>query len=133
MPSLLRYYVGANLGMKQTLNSYLRRMNKDGNIIWNQIEETIKKVYKMKEHHLARMSRMYQGANNYNDTSVEGSLNQFFEMVRFDFIVDEDLNVYLMEANMSPNLSSRHFPPNRLLYEQVLNSHSPLNRNTYVS
>lgn len=41
-------------------------------------------------------------------------------MVRFDFIVDEDLNVYLMEANMSPNLSSLHFKPNQLLYEQVI-------------
>ena len=46
----------------------------------------------------------------------------FFEMVRFDFVLDEDLNVYLMEANMSPNLSSAHFPPNKLLYEQVVHS-----------
>lgn len=126
MPSLLRHYIGVNLSMKQTLNSYLRRLNKDGNQIWTQIEETIKHVYKLKEHHIARMSRMYQEANNYNDTSLEGSLNQFFEMVRFDFIIDEELNVYLMEANMSPNLSSRHFPPNRLLYEQVLNSYFSL-------
>lgn len=126
MPSLLRYYIGANLSMKQTLNSYLRRLNKDGEKIWNQIEETIKRVYKVKEHHLARMLRMYQEANNYNATAVEGSLNQFYEMVRFDFIVDENLNVFLMEANMSPNLSSRHFPPNRLLYEQVLNSYFSL-------
>ena len=41
-------------------------------------------------------------------------------MVRFDFALDEDLNVYLMEANMSPNLSSNHFAPNKLLYEQVV-------------
>jgi tubulin monoglycylase TTLL15 len=126
VPSLLRYYIGTNLSMKQTLNAYLKRLNKDGQQIWKQIDDTIKSVYKSKEHHLARMTRMYQAANNYNDTSVEGSLNQFFEMVRFDFIVDENLNVYLMEANMSPNLSSRHFPPNRLLYEQVLNSYFSL-------
>lgn len=44
----------------------------------------------------------------------------FFEMMRFDFVVDETLNVFLMEANMSPNLSSAHFPPNRLLFEQVI-------------
>ena len=44
----------------------------------------------------------------------------FFEMVRFDFFVDSKLNVYLMEANMSPNLSSKHFAGNRLLYEQVI-------------
>lgn len=41
-------------------------------------------------------------------------------MARFDFVLDSDLNVYLMEANMSPNLSSGHFPPNKLLYENVL-------------
>lgn len=126
MPSLVRYYIGANLSMKQTLNAYLKRFDKKGDKIWQQIEDTIKSVYKSKEHHMARMARMYQAANNYNSTSVEGSLNQFFEMVRFDFIVDEDLNVFLMEANMSPNLSSRHFPPNRLLYEQVLNSYLSL-------
>jgi tubulin monoglycylase TTLL15 len=40
--------------------------------------------------------------------------------MRFDFVIDEDLNIYLLEANMSPNLSSAHFPPNQLLYEQVL-------------
>lgn len=40
--------------------------------------------------------------------------------MRFDFVVTEDLTVYLMEANMSPNLSSAHFPPNKLLFEQVI-------------
>lgn len=44
----------------------------------------------------------------------------FFEMMRFDLIVDDNLRVYLMEANMSPNLSSAHFLQNTLLYEQVL-------------
>ena len=37
-------------------------------------------------------------------------------MIRFDLIVDNDLQVYLMEGNMSPNLSSAHFLPNKLLY-----------------
>ena len=44
----------------------------------------------------------------------------FFEMVRFDFVLDADLKVYLMEVNMSPNLSTKHFASNRLLYEQVI-------------
>jgi tubulin monoglycylase TTLL15 len=48
------------------------------------------------------------------------SKRNFFELMRFDFVIDEDLNIYLLEANMSPNLSSAHFPPNQLLYEQVL-------------
>lgn len=41
-------------------------------------------------------------------------------MMRFDLIIDDDLRVYLMEANMSPNLSSAHFLQNTLLYEQVI-------------
>ncbi len=41
-------------------------------------------------------------------------------MVRFDFVLDSSLNVYLMEVNMSPNLSTKHFSGNRLLYEQVI-------------
>lgn len=34
--------------------------------------------------------------------------------------MDSDLNVFLMEANMSPNLSTGHFIQNQLLYEQVI-------------
>lgn len=48
------------------------------------------------------------------------SKHNFFEMMRIDFVIDENLNIYMLEANMSPNLSSAHFPPNKLLYQQVL-------------
>ena len=41
-------------------------------------------------------------------------------MVRFNFVLDSKLNVYLMEVNMSPNLCTKHFSGNRLLYEQVI-------------
>lgn len=33
------------------------------------------------------------------------STHNFFELVRFDFIMDEDFNLYLMEVNMSPNIT----------------------------
>lgn len=49
-------------------------------------------------------------------------------MVRFDFLVDEDLNVHLLEANMSPNLSSLHFRQNQALYEHVILNVLSLNR-----
>jgi len=35
---------------------------------------------------------MIKSASNYR------SKRNFFEMVRFDFVVDEDLNVYIMEV-----------------------------------
>lgn len=44
----------------------------------------------------------------------------FFELVRFDFVLDENMNVYAMEVNMSPNLSSGHFTGNARLYRQVI-------------
>ena len=76
-------------------------------------------------------------------TSKFPSSRNFFEMIRVDFVIDANLNVFIMEvsfivvsffiyceyfilssfcikANMSPNLSSQHFPLNRLLYEQVI-------------
>lgn len=48
------------------------------------------------------------------------SQENFFEMMRFDLIVDENLKVYLLEANMSPNLNSASFKKNALIYEPLL-------------
>lgn len=123
MPSLKPHYVDSNMNMKQAFAVYLRQHhNKDAQIIWDKAEQTIKQVFKAKEPKIVRGCHNFQLAQNYNSTSVEGSMNQFFELMRFDFIIDEDLNIFLMEANMTPNLSSRHFPKNRPLYERVLNS-----------
>lgn len=41
----------------------------------------------------------FQTAELYNST------RNFFELVRFDFIVDETLNTFLIEVNNSPNLT----------------------------
>ena len=60
----------------------------------------------------------------------------FFELVRFDFVIDEDLKVWLMEVNLSPNLSSDHFPANRFMYEQVCtvnNTYAILSKKYYYT
>lgn len=127
MPSLLKYYIGTNLSMKKTLKTYLKEHQVDNpETIWQQIETTIKHVLKEKEIQVAKLVKLYQQSSNSSSTSSKGSLNQFFELLRFDFIIDDSLNVYLMEANMSPNLSSKHFPPNKFIYEQVLRSYFSL-------
>lgn len=50
------------------------------------------------------------------------SSHHFFELVRFDFILDEALNVYLMEVNASPNLTPmfKKFENNSASNEQLV-------------
>lgn len=78
--------------------------------VWSPIREVIRNIYRAKE------SEFAGAIKNYPHKRL------FFEMVRFDFVLDADLNLFLMEVNMSPNLSTKHFAMNRLLYEQVIYS-----------
>ncbi|XP_060532084.1 probable tubulin polyglutamylase ttll-15 [Cylas formicarius] len=108
LPALDYYYNELGFGMKESLNAHLRSKGKDPSKIWNQIEAAIRAIILAKEPYMADILNKFKSKRN------------FFEMMRFDFVIDEELNIYLLEANMSPNLSSAHFPPNRLLYQQVL-------------
>ncbi|KAE9553956.1 hypothetical protein FO519_002820 [Halicephalobus sp. NKZ332] len=108
MPSLKELYNERKFTFKSTLNFYLKKIGKHPEIIWTQIREIIRQVFE------SQNSNMISAAKNYKN------LRSYFELSRFDFVVDTNLNVYLMEANMSPNLSTGHFIQNRLLYEQVI-------------
>ncbi|XP_059478150.1 probable tubulin polyglutamylase ttll-15 [Neocloeon triangulifer] len=106
----LQKYAGLSFGFKESFDAYLSSIGKNPDVIWNQVDKAIASVYLSREKDFANLLSRYKNRRN------------FFEMVRFDFIVDENLKVHLLEANMSPNLSSMHYPPNALLYEQVLHS-----------
>ncbi|GLH07195.1 Uncharacterized protein GBIM_12709 [Gryllus bimaculatus] len=108
VPSLKKYYVDKGFSMKDTFNAFVESQGKDPSTIWTQVNEAIRNIYLQKESKIRQSTLHYQSSTN------------FFEMVRIDFVIDEDMNVFLMEANMSPNLSSAHYPPNQLLYEQVI-------------
>ncbi|KAK4885271.1 hypothetical protein RN001_001542 [Aquatica leii] len=108
VPGLKYYYKTLGFGMAESLNAYLRSIGKDPSKIWSQIEESIRIVGLTKEQNIINSLKRFSPKKN------------FFEMMRFDFVVNQDLEVFLMEANMSPNLSSAHFPPNRLLFEQII-------------
>ncbi|RZC32594.1 tubulin polyglutamylase TTLL4 [Asbolus verrucosus] len=103
VPALDYYYNQLGFGTRESLNAFLRSRGQNPEKIWDQIEDSIRILILDKEPKILHI--------------VD---KNFFELMRFDFVVDEDLNIYLLEANMSPNLSSAHFPPNRLLYEQVI-------------
>ncbi|XP_041352291.1 probable tubulin polyglutamylase ttll-15 [Gigantopelta aegis] len=108
LPSLKKAYDDMNYSFKDTFNYYLQKEGKDYKKVWSDIKAAILTVYLDKEPNLIESAWKYKTTRN------------FFEMVRFDFVLDEDLNVYLMEANMSPNLSSAHFRANSRLYEHVI-------------
>ncbi|XP_058461648.1 probable tubulin polyglutamylase ttll-15 [Malaya genurostris] len=108
VPALKTFYTKLGFGMKESFDAYLRGIGRDPAIIWEQVEDAIRLAILNKESLLANILSHYASKRN------------FFEMMRFDLVVDNKLRVFLMEANMSPNLSSAHFKPNRLLYEQVI-------------
>ncbi|KAJ8720067.1 hypothetical protein PYW07_012110 [Mythimna separata] len=108
VPSLKHSYTTLGNTMKEAFDIYVRSKGKDPTTIWKEVQKAIAEVFLMKESFLIDKVKLYKSPHN------------FFEMLRFDFILDEDLRVYLLEANMGPNLSSNHYPPNRLLYEQVI-------------
>lgn len=108
VPSLKRYYTELGFSMKDSFDAYVRECGKNPTEMWERVYDAIREVVLMKEVQIREVSRRFGNGRN------------FFELVRFDLALDEDLNVYMMEANMSPNLSSAHYPPNQLLYEQVI-------------
>ena len=112
VPSFTKYMDDkAAFSFRDTLNAYIiNSMKMDPNKMWDEIYSTIVEVYQNTETHFAKAVRNYPHRE------------AFFEMVRFDFVIDDELNVYLMEANMSPNLSSAHFSANAGLYEEVVDA-----------
>lgn len=110
LPTLQKYYKDLDYSFREALLAHLRSQGYDTDAFMEKLRECIRSVFLSKEQELVKAVKRL----NFK------SGRQFFEMVRFDFVFDEDLNVYLMEVNMSPNLSSIHFPPNKLLYMQTI-------------
>nr|XP_003705194.2 PREDICTED: tubulin polyglutamylase TTLL6 isoform X1 [Megachile rotundata] len=108
VPSLKRYYNELKFSMKDSFDAYVKTQGKNPEKVWHSIHEAINEIILSKEGYIKEAMKRFGNGRN------------FFELVRIDFALDEDLNVYTMEANMSPNLSSAHYPPNQLLYEQVI-------------
>ncbi|XP_063611162.1 probable tubulin polyglutamylase ttll-15 isoform X1 [Penaeus indicus] len=108
VPSLAKYYKDLGFGMKRSFDAWLKSQDKDSEVVWDAVRDAIRNVFYGKEMALVQATSHYPRSTN------------FFEMMRIDFVIDDQLKVHLMEANMSPNLSSSHFKENRLLYEQVV-------------
>ncbi|VDL82679.1 unnamed protein product [Nippostrongylus brasiliensis] len=133
IPSLKKNFVDRKLGWRNTLDVYLQSKCLNSTIIWSQIHGIIAEkkrkgkfcrdqFFLMRTVRFLRQLQVFRNQQPKMLRSLKSiqSDGRFFELSRFDFVVDDELNVYLMEANMSPNLSSGHFRQNQVLYEQVL-------------
>lgn len=60
---------------------------KNASKIWEKLEDAIRVVCLEKESMLKNLMKNYKSKTN------------FFELVRFDFVVDDDLNVFIMEVS----------------------------------
>lgn len=82
VPSLSTSYNTMKHGMRDSFNLYIKSQGRDPQRIWDQIEESIRLMMYEKEKHLVDILRRYRGKRN------------FFELMRIDFVVDDDLNVF---------------------------------------
>eukprot|EP00795_Rhopilema_esculentum_P002809 gene2809-1036_t len=108
MPSLQGYFNHGHFSRKQALFGYLQSQGKDTKKLWKDVRQAIRETFIAKEKQMSEMMAHYKSTNN------------FFELVRFDFVIDSNMNLWLMEVNMSPNLSSAGHTENALMYEQVV-------------
>ncbi|CAB3981470.1 tubulin polyglutamylase TTLL6-like isoform X1 [Paramuricea clavata] len=108
IPGFKEIYLKGKFSRLETLRLYLRKQGEDDTKMWNSIKNTISEVYQLKENNFIAASAGFRSSRN------------FFEMVRFDFILDDNLKAWLLEVNMSPNLSSAAHNHNKLMYEKVI-------------
>ena len=81
--------------MKTAFNAQLEERNLSSTVIWEQVKDCIVSTVSTQEHRLVAAVKYFRSKLN------------FFELVRFDFMVDSELNVHLLEINMSPSLFPR--------------------------
>lgn len=122
-----------NFSQAEIFKLYLRQNGCDPEELWTKFDEAITTVV------LQRIEKVIEALNSeckiFNCTN-----DNFFELVRFDFMIDDECEVWnqiliiflplnynflkphVMEVNMSPNLTPAHekYERNAVQYEQVI-------------
>lgn len=110
MPSLKSMVGKMGFSFKASFDTHLKSRGVDVKALWNQFDDAIVSLVLRNEKNLIK------------DTSKFWSSDNFFELLRFDFMIDEAANVHLIEVNMSPNLTPAHdrFEGHAVGYEQIV-------------
>lgn len=108
-PAIKKYF-SHSYTYKQAFEAIMRGEGHDPNVIYQQIEDCIRTV-------VMKVEPMI----NEHIFTLQAKPWNFFELVRFDFVVDAKLNLHLMEVNMSPNLLAwQKHQHNRHMMEGVI-------------
>lgn len=84
--------------MKDSFDAYMREIGKEPEKVWKAVEAAIQEVYLRTELSIVNLLSQYKTKQTY------------FEMVRFDFVIDEDLNVFIMEVGCNLSIENGNSP-----------------------
>lgn len=106
----IQKFMKHKFSLKMALNAQLEERCINTTMIWEQVKDCIITTVSIQEHRLVEAIRHFSSKHN------------FFELVRFDFMVDAGLNVHLLEINMSPGLFPRENTKiyHESMYEQLV-------------
>ncbi|KAL4238358.1 Tubulin-tyrosine ligase [Mactra antiquata] len=102
------YFDNKKFSIKESFNRYMISQGKNVSKMWSDIHEIIRDVY------LRQQPQMMAAGSKFN------SQRNYFELHRFDFILDDQMNVYLMGVKYSPKLSSGNFKDNIRLEQHII-------------
>ncbi|XP_070505704.1 probable tubulin polyglutamylase ttll-15 [Chironomus tepperi] len=103
-------YFDHGYSTKDAFEGFLKGIGVDVGKIWKNIEDCIRSVIMMKEKDFIHWTKV-TGTTKHNH----------FELVRFDMILDANMDLHLIEVNQHPNLyPSANFIKNRFLYENLI-------------
>ncbi|KAL7010901.1 hypothetical protein ACKWTF_014001 [Chironomus riparius] len=105
-----RKYLENGYSTKDAFEGFLKNIGADVVGIWKKIEDCIRSIIMMKEKDFIHWTKV-AGTSKHNH----------FELIRFDMILDNNLDLHLIEINQHPNLyPSANFIQNKFLYENLI-------------
>jgi tubulin monoglycylase TTLL15 len=106
----LSVYYNKSFTYKEAMNAYFTKKGYDMGKVWREVETAIREIVLEKEYsfiYWVRSSR-HQQHFIYSilfQTKQYNFKYSFFELYRFDFMLDAEANLYLIEINQSPNVN----------------------------
>lgn len=106
----ITYFKQNNFSAIDAFNHYLHSQGLDVVQLWRQIDDAIVSITLSKLSYIIRYTNLFHRKKKL----------EHFELLRFDFIIDSNLKVYLMEINMNATPGFKSSEHHNVMYEQVL-------------